>query len=52
MNNNNIIGEKIGTVLVSMYKDNSTGLPFFHIQSSNEDVLQISYIIEDTLYDF
>lgn len=47
-----IEGEKIGTVFVSMYKDISTGLPFFHIQSENENVLQVSYVIEDSLYYF
>lgn len=47
-----IVGEEIGTVSVSMYKDPSTGLPFFYIQSENEDVLQLSYIIEDTLHYF
>ncbi len=53
MNNSQmIVGEKIGTVLVSMYKDKNTGLPFFNIQSENDDVLQVSYIIEDSLYNF
>ncbi|MCI9178101.1 MAG: hypothetical protein HFJ28_06085 [Clostridia bacterium] len=45
-------GEKLGTVFVSMYKDLSTGLPFFYVQAENEDVLQLSYVIQDTLYYF
>ena len=49
---NRIVGEKVGTVLVSLYKDRKTGLPFFYVQPENEDVLQVSYIIEDTLYKF
>ncbi len=47
-----IEGEKVGTVHVSMYKDTSTRLPFFFITSDNEDMLQVSYIIEDSLCDF
>lgn len=47
-----IEGEKVGTVHVSMYKDTSTRLPFFFIKSDNEDMLQVSYIIEDSLCDF
>lgn len=48
----NIIGEEIGTVSVSMYKDINTGLPFFFVNSDNDDVSQLSYIIEDTLYKY
>lgn len=49
---NKIIGEKVGTVSVSMYKDKFTGLPFFYIQSENENMLQVSYVIEDVLNKF
>lgn len=49
---NNIVGRKIGTVTISMYKENTTNLPIFYIQADNEDVLQVAYIIEDSLYDF
>ena len=45
-------GKKLGTVYVSMYKDISTGLPFFYVQAENEEVLQLSYVIQDTLYYF
>lgn len=47
-----IEGEKIGRVSIDVYKDNLTQLPFFHVQSENENVLQVSYVIEDTLYKF
>ncbi len=44
--------KKFGTVSVSMYRDTKTELPFFYISSENEDVLQVSYVIEDILQDF
>ena len=49
---NELIGEKVGTVLVSMYKDKTTNKSFFSIEADNEDMLQVSYVIEDTLYYF
>lgn len=49
---NKIVGEKVGTVSVDIYKDKKTGLPFFYVKSENENVLQVSYVIEDTLYKF
>ncbi len=49
---NQIVGEKIGTLSVSMYIDKITSKPFFYIQSENEDMLQVSYIVEDALYHF
>lgn len=48
----NIDAEKIGTVSVTIYKNKTTGASFFYVKSSNEDVLQVSYVIEDTLYHF
>lgn len=51
-NNNHkseITGKIVGTVSVSMYKDTQTGLPLFHVEAENDDVLQLSYIIEDIL---
>lgn len=45
----NITGEKCATITVSVYKDINTGSPIFHIQSDNEDILPISYVIEDVL---
>ncbi len=50
--NDEIVGEKIGTVTISMYKEINTNLPFFHIQADNEDMLQLSYVLEDTLYNY
>ena len=47
-----IHGEKVGTVHVSLYKDTTNGLPFFFIEPDNEDVLQVSDVIEDSLSDF
>lgn len=49
---NKVVGEEIGSVSVYMYKDKLSGLLFFYIDSENEDVLQLSYIIEDALYDY
>lgn len=51
-NHNNISYEEIGTVSVSMFKNNKTGKPFFEINADNDDVLQLSYIIEDTLFNY
>lgn len=51
-NYNKLIGEKVGTVLVSMFKDKNTNKPLFYIEADNEDMLQVSYVIEDTLYYF
>lgn len=39
---------KCGTITVSVYKDN-LNRPFFKVQSDSEDVLPVSYVIEDTL---
>lgn len=47
-----IIGEKVGTISVSMFRDKTTNLPFFYVQAENEDVIQVSYIIQDFLYHF
>ena len=44
-----IIGEKCGTITISVYKETNSSSPIFHIQSDNEDVLPVSYVIEDIL---
>lgn len=49
---NKIVAKKIGDVSISMYEDTNTGLPLFYVQSENENMLQVSYAIEDTLYKF
>ena len=41
---------KCGTVTVSVYKDTSSNRPIFKINSDNDEVLPVSYVIEDTLY--
>ncbi len=45
--NSNI--KKCGTVTVSVYKDSSNN-PIFKINSDTEEVLPVSYVIEDTLH--
>lgn len=49
MDDSNDTARKCGTVTVSVYKD-KFDRPFFKIQSDSEDVLPVSYVIEDTLY--
>lgn len=39
----------VGTVSVHMYKEPKTNAPFFYIESENQEVLPISYVVEDTL---
>lgn len=46
---NCMLGEKCGTVTVSIYKETTSGSPIFYVQSDNEDVLPVSYVIEDIL---
>lgn len=43
--------EEIGTLSISMYKDKTTGLPYFNINPENEQMLPLSYMIENLLYD-
>ncbi len=40
---------KCGTVTVTVYKD-KTGQPYFTVTTDTDDVLPVSYVIEDTLY--
>lgn len=49
MSNNKIIGKKVGTICVHIYKERKTDAPFFYIESENQEVLPISYVVEDTL---
>lgn len=49
LNNANSNLKKCGTVTVSVYKD-SSNKPIFKINSDTEEVLPVSYVIEDTLY--
>lgn len=47
-----VIGEEIGSVCVSIYKDKITGCIFFRINSDSKEVLPVSSIIENALCDF
>lgn len=49
MDNSKLENEKCGTITVSVYKDNYNR-PFFKIKSDTDDVLPVSYVIEDALY--
>lgn len=46
---NKIIGKEVGTVVVHMYEENTTGLPLYTIQPENKHVLPLSRTIENTL---
>lgn len=48
LNNVDCDHRKCGTITISVYKDKSNH-HFFEIQSDTEDVLPVSYVIEDTL---
>lgn len=45
----NNYGEEVGKISVSIYRDKQSGLSSFYIDTDNDNVEQISYIIEDTL---
>ena len=47
-NPSSIDGIKIGTISVSVYKNNS-GTSSFSINVENDNVIQMSYVIEDAL---
>ena len=49
MENTDLNSIKCGTITISVYKDNS-GSMSFKIQSDTEEVLPVSYVIEDTLH--
>lgn len=48
-NNKKIMGKKVGTIFVSMYEENETGLPYFDIQAENRHLLPVLNAIENTL---
>lgn len=41
--------KKIGTVVVSVFKSKDKNTTSFEVKSDNENVEQVSYVIEDTL---
>lgn len=49
INNKKLDVEKVGTVSVSIYKNRLTGFSSYSIDAENDDVIQVSYIIEDLL---
>lgn len=49
MNNNKIIGKKIGTISIDVYKETKTNTSFYYVKCENQEVLPLSYIIENTL---
>lgn len=49
MNDEKIIGKEVGTVLIHMYEENETGLPFFYMQAENRHMLYVLDTIEDAL---
>ena len=49
LNDDNSNIKKCGTITVSVYKD-TENQHFFKVQSDTDDVLPVSYVIEDTLY--
>lgn len=51
INNHEKIGQKLGTISVSIYKDDKSGLSAFSI-NSDEDVEHFSYPIEDIMKKF
>jgi hypothetical protein len=46
---NQITGKEVGTVVVHMYEENTTGLPIYTIQPENKHMLSLSRTIENTL---
>lgn len=51
-NSKGISEKEVGTISVSVFKDTKTGDSSFCINSENDEVIQVSYVIEDTLKKF
>ncbi len=49
MNTNKIVGKEVGVISIHMYREATTNQPIFYVKSENEEVLPLTYIIEDTL---
>lgn len=49
MNNKQLSGKEVGTVSVSMYEEDETGLPIFYIQSESKQLAFVCRAIENTL---
>ena len=52
LKNINVAGSKCGEIIVSVFEGKDKTNPCFLISSSTEKVLPVSYVIEDTLYDY
>ncbi len=52
MNNKQIVGKEVGTISVSMYEENETGLPIFYFKANNKHMLHVLNIIENALNNF
>lgn len=48
----NVTGKKCGEITISVFEGENKSNPCFVISSSSDKVLPISYVIEDTLYDY
>ena len=48
-NNKEFIYKKCGAITVSIYKESNSGSCIFYVEPDNEDILPISYVIEDAL---
>lgn len=46
---NCIIGNKCGTITISVYQETISGTHIFHVQPDNEEILPICYVVEDAL---
>lgn len=49
MDTDDIVGEEVGCVSIHMYKETTSNLPLFRINTDSDNVLPLSYIIEDFL---
>jgi len=43
-----VILKKLGTITVSVFKDDDNHTDF-HVETDNDSILPVSYVIEDTL---
>ena len=43
---------KVGTVTISVFRNKNNVSTSFDIETSNDDVLPVSYVIEDVLKDY
>lgn len=43
-----IVLKKVGTITVSVFKDDDNQTDF-HVETDNDSILPVSYVIEDTL---